>query len=422
MDDMSQAILTTCAVAPDGQATGNGSTVPINLATLVSIAATMWPGVTINLAAGQYGSVVLTLSGNPQSRIFLSASGRAILGALTVSTDYLEFRGIEFCSTAWTDRGVSNPGASQSVSVGAGGNHVRFVNCIFHDLGTGLIADLLTQDCEFYGCLFYYCGYNSNQGHGLYLGNRTGRKRIEDCIFWANFSYNLHGYSEQEGNLKGIDVIGCTSICAGLPLGLYQVNLFLGGAGQCVVEDCILTDNMSYHKDALHGGAGLRLGFGTAGSRNCQIVDNYIIGGAHALSLQNPQGNTVTGNTFAGALQFVTSSAYPDNTYIADATVIGDCFFLLANKYDVRLANLTIYNQAQAETVAVDVSSVYQDGDVINVHNVEDYFTDIQILTVAGGQVVVNMQAENRTVATPQGWTAPATTFPRFGCFRLERQ
>jgi len=53
--------------------------------------------------------------------------------------------------------------------------------------------------------------------------------------------------------------------------------------------------------------------------------------------------------------------------------------------------------------------------------NVQDYWNDTQTLDITAGHITVNMQAVNRTVETPVGWTAPATTFPQFGAFVLEK-
>jgi hypothetical protein len=58
----------------------------------------------------------------------------------------------------------------------------------------------------------------------------------------------------------------------------------------------------------------------------------------------------------------------------------------------------------------------------VKAYNVQDYFTDIQTLTITAGVITVNMQAANRTVATPVLWTAPAKTFPQFGAFILVKQ
>jgi hypothetical protein len=43
-------------------------------------------------------------------------------------------------------------------------------------------------------------------------------------------------------------------------------------------------------------------------------------------------------------------------------------------------------------------------------------------LTITAGVITVNMQAANRSVATPVGWTAPAKVFPQFGSFVLVKQ
>jgi alkylation response protein AidB-like acyl-CoA dehydrogenase len=83
---------------------------------------------------------------------------------------------------------------------------------------------------------------------------------------------------------------------------------------------------------------------------------------------------------------------------------------------------LTVYNQAQANTVNVDVSSVFGASGTVKAYNAQDYFSDVQTLTITAGVITVNMQAANRTVATPDGWVAPAKTFPDFGAFVLIKQ
>jgi len=49
---------------------------------------------------------------------------------------------------------------------------------------------------------------------------------------------------------------------------------------------------------------------------------------------------------------------------------------------------------------------------------VQDYFNDIQVLPIKGGVVGIDMV--HRTVSSPVGWNAPASTFPQFGAFVLE--
>jgi hypothetical protein len=94
---------------------------------------------------------------------------------------------------------------------------------------------------------------------------------------------------------------------------------------------------------------------------------------------------------------------------------------LRGNEHDTNRANLVIYNQAEADTIDVDVSAIFGQSGTVQARNVQDYFVDIQTLTITAGVITVNMQAANRTVATPVQWTAPATTFPLFGCLVLTK-
>lgn len=130
---------------------------------------------------------------------------------------------------------------------------------------------------------------------------------------------------------------------------------------------------------------------------------------------------TLADNNLWGNLNEFVQGDYPTNTYGTFANT-PDAVYLFGNVYDINRAQLAIINkQALADNVAVDVSSLFNDGDTITARNVQDYWGDTQSLVVSGGNITVNMQAVNRTVATPQGWTPPASTFPTFGCFVLER-
>ena len=93
------------------------------------------------------------------------------------------------------------------------------------------------------------------------------------------------------------------------------------------------------------------------------------------------------------------------------------------NEYDTDRGQLAVYNWDLSDTVSVDVSSIYNVDDVIKAHNAQDYDGDVQSLVVApDGTLTIDMQAANRSVEAPVGWAAPATTFPQFGTFVLERQ
>jgi hypothetical protein len=113
------------------------------------------------------------------------------------------------------------------------------------------------------------------------------------------------------------------------------------------------------------------------------------------------------------------------STYI-DTAPVGLKVFVRPNRYTSGRGNIIIYNWDQASVVNVDVSSVLASGDTYELHNVQDYFGDIQTGVYAGGTMAINMTG--RTRAKPIGYdqTAPwyhdplqQNTFPKFGAFVL---
>jgi hypothetical protein len=169
-------------------------------------------------------------------------------------------------------------------------------------------------------------------------------------------------------------------------------NFLLGAdSGQADVSSFVA--NMSYGADGLQ--------FYGDGAINVTLADNYM-----------PDGKTGTYSAISESSNYW-------------GAAIGNQVFVRPNSYQSDRANVTIYNQAEADTVSVDLSAVIglQVGDSVSVRNVQNYFVDIQTLTLdMNKKITVNMQAANRTVSTPVQWTLPATTFPKFGCFVLEKQ
>ncbi|HEU4340992.1 MAG TPA: hypothetical protein VFU31_05425, partial [Candidatus Binatia bacterium] len=194
----------------------------------------------------------------------------------------------------------------------------------------------------------------------------------------------------------------------------------IGGSGygstarNCTLKSCYLYD------DTQIGGL-------TSGCIDFTLQDCVIIGNVKMLYFGNLP--TITDNKFYGTVAIKDGNnggqvvdhktLFPNNEYLS---AVPGAAYLRANAYDATRANLTIFNGSQANTIEVDVSSIYPNGTQVQAINVQDYFNDIQNLTVAAGKITVNMQAENRTIAAPQGWTAPATVFPSFGCFVLVKQ
>lgn len=331
-------------------------------------------------------------------------NGRAkIDGSITWRGNNLLAKNLEIIDLDFLTRTTATSGSNPpDIPVNQGMNifpecyNIIFVNCIIHDCRQGFYVDFRAQNIEFNGCIIFnngWIGPDRWHGHGAYIQNQNGGVKLKNCIIFNQAGYGVHAYGEIGQYLDNIIIDGCTCFKNGeFGVGTTANNILVGGYG-IVANNVVLRNNMTYGNTK-----GVNIGY-NGGATGVVLTDNYFPDGIKKV---NATIDTETGNHYGPAT--------------------GNQAFLIANDYDTNRANLTIYNEAGSDTVNMDVSSVFNVGDSINAINVQDYFVDIQSLTVAGdGTIPVDMQAANRSVVAPQGLTAPATTFPDFGCFVLER-
>lgn len=404
---------------------------PWNLYTLCN-GAQIAPGDTVYLRAGTYsGNWNFGRNGESGNRITVKpypGEHVEIDGYLTISGNYVDWIGMEHFDSDYTDRSVG----ADAVGVQLTGDYSRLVNCVLHDFPQGTTTTQATVGCEWVGCIIYHCGWDDNLGHGLYLQNAGPvQKRIAGCVVFDNFGYNLHLYGSSS-QINDFLVEDNIAFNAGSPESSihYYVNIFVGG--HVPFNDPEVRNNASWFspQEGKDGGAHIQIGYGSGNTvTNAVITGNWLGGGADGAAIDTASIKliscvpaTLSGNTAYGQHDGFTPGDYPDNTFGTTAADVPDTVKLYANETDSDRAHVAIFNaQALANAVAVDVSGVFANGDTITARNVQDYWNDTQSLTVSGGSITLNMQASNRTVATPQGWTAPATTFPAFGAFVLER-
>jgi len=345
-------------------------------------------------------SHVITLDGESGRLITiraLSGTRPKLNGSITFNGSYYTIRDLEFFWDGWTTRETAQAGSSPTdidlKTMNGIGPSLKLINCIIHDLSSPYFPEEMSG-LEIYGCIIYHIGWigsDRGHGHGLYLHNQTTTKNIKDCIIFDNFGWGIHAYAPTGERLKNFNFIGNICFNAGV-LASDSYKNFLFGADSGQADTASFIENMSY------GAGGLQ--FYGDGAINITLTDNYI-----------PDGKTGT----------YTAVSESGNYYGPD---VGNQVFVRPNDYQSDRANVTIYNQDGLDSITVDLSSVagLSAGDTVSVHNVQDYFVDIQSLIVAGdGTIAVDMQAVNRSVATPVGWAAPATTFPDFGAFVLEK-
>lgn len=399
------------------------------------------------------GNITITRGSNDDTHPiqFIAYPGeRPIINGATlkINAPNVWFYGIEFDDTTFTSRTstqeTSGPtdidGRTLTGSDSSSGG-VKYIACHMRNGRHGGGGAVNALGTEWNACHFYYNGWKSpanSYGHGLYPQNDSPIKYIKKCIFHDNYGYGLHAYASG-GKLNNFYITHNTSFCNGSLWGEFYGNLFIGGVD---FNNLNYLNNLTYYtSDYINGGH--QIGYGLHTISGVIVKNNIFAREASGLIfiLKNVAPDEMTGNQFFGDISGFLSDDYPSNTY-GSAGTYGDQSIVYAHDYvlidadgdgikdkivsvdgshQADRANATIYNQSAADTVNLDVSAIFPDGTDLNVHNCQDYFGDIQNLTVASGLIAIDMQVDNRTVEIPVGASAPPKTFPNFGCFVLER-
>jgi len=385
---------------------------------------------TLLLRGGTYtGNVATNIKGKANNLVTIKPyPGEHVIisGEIMDNSSYVIWEDIEITDTSYATRDTPNPGSvnpwgySSGIESHAPGS--KYINCVIHDIpdnGIGWMEEAIGSFC--YGCLIYYNGWQApdrGHGHGLYVQNKTDYKTISNCVIHNNFETGFKFYGSAEAHLNNLLVYNNTSYCNN---GLYLLpgtinhswNFMIGGYGD--VHSVDIRNNTTFHIPGA-GKQKICLGINTGGHLyEVKMVDNYFVEG------WGNEHNEDEGMPNGDLRGMVTFSEFSGN-YVGPA--VGDVVYVRPNDYKVGRANITIYNQALANTVDVDLSSVtgLSIGDHVYCHNTMDYFVDIQNLTLsASKKITVDMQAAHRTIAVPNTWTAPATTYPQFGAFIIEK-
>jgi hypothetical protein len=371
------------------------------------------------------------IQGNSIYPIFIDRHAKErpiITGRFNVNNPYLYIKNLEFAKATYDPRDEADGACDEATWLDIyGGGYIKIINSIIHDFSYGIVSG--QPEIEINGCIIYHTGWEEETykaGHGIYIGNTDASKKItiKNCIIFDTWGFGIHCYGESvdvcNADINGNIVFNSGSLAT---YGGRRTNILLGCTGLALPRTGKVRNNCSYYPDLLSG-TGIQVGLGAAGSADIEITNNYSAGGLYAAAIRAPVRPTVTGNTFIGGLQYFTAEDYADNIYAAAFPESGSKIVVYPLNYQLGRAHVAVYNWALANTVDVDLTSVtgLTVGDTVSVHNAQDYFTDIQTLTIAAGKIItVNMQAVNRTVATPVNWAAPATTFPRFGAFVVEK-
>lgn len=305
-------------VAPDGRATGAGTYAdPVDISTALGGGSPVQPGGSVLLRGGTYrGAFTSELVGTADRPIIVrSLPGEwAVLDAgstpattLTVRGSDTWFRDFEVTRSD-PDRVTDEPGshpASLSRGTGDGvavfGPRTKLINLIVHDNGNGIGHWQPAIDAEIYGVISFnngWIGPDRPHGHGIYVQNRLGTKKIQNTVVFNNFRYGILGYGVN-AHVSGLHFDGLTSFENGAPAAEPATSMLLGAKEH--PSDDIVVSNSTFYSSALDFD-NVRLGFNReVESQAATLRDNAFVGGSPALSVNNWREVTATDNLVLGS-------------------------------------------------------------------------------------------------------------------------
>ncbi len=436
------AIATDFYVTPAGTSDGDGSAErPWSLARALEHPTSVKPGDTIWLRAGTYvGPFVSQLRGTPEKpivvrqypgeRVTLDGNYGGNEFTLNVRARHAWFWGLEVTNSdltrSTTAEGSPSPaGRGTGVALLSPGS--KLINMVIHDAAQGVISNDAAPDGEINGCLIYYNGWDApdrGHGHGIYVQNETGIKRVIDNIIFQQFGWGIHGYTEG-GELDNMYFEGNTAFNNGLlsDVSGARTNFLIGASGAPapdpessakVAKNTSLVRNYSYFSGT--GGVAANLGY-NKGIASPTLLDNYLIGGSTSLALVNAfRPITMTGNTLLGKLSGFESTEFPGNTYLSSRPT-GTRVFVRPNDYEPGRANITVYNWDRAGTVGVSLKGILEAGTAYEVRNAQNFYGPPVLSGVYDGSASLQLPMTGMVPATPVGLPTPSGTGPDFQVF-----
>lgn len=465
-------------VAPDGTPQGDGSRErPWDLATALKPHPAIQPMDTVWMRKGLYrGSFVSRLKGAPNApvilraypgeRVVLDGADRPAQTILRIEGAWAWYWGLEILD--------SNPyrGSAEKDAAPGGRGHgldihgpdVKAINCIIHDVGTGVGFWRPAINSELYGLIIYNGGWRApdrTHGPSIYTQNKDGVKSIRDNILFNTMRHNLQLYGSASTFLDNYQLQGNIN---------FNGRWLTGGGGP--MKNITFEENLFYKNTA-------EFGYINKQNENLRIRNNYLPAPVSILGWDRMEvtGNTMfipgraaaaltiethfpavlsesifNGNTFvvSGAGQQIatviriaedkskTTARYPLSQWQAelkfdlDSTLaiypqgVPDAprVFVRRNHYEPDRGHVVIYNWPGRDVVEVDLSAMApREGDRWELRNVQNYFEEAVSGVYEGGPIRVRMTGW--TAANPIGEDKPIApaTFPEFGVFvlKLER-
>jgi hypothetical protein len=334
------------------------------------------------------------------------------------------FWGLEITSSS-SNRVSEEPGSAPSdmtrgdgVAIAQDTGHgvgTRLINLVIHDTRQGIGFWTEAEDSEVHGCLIYYNGWKGPDrahGHGIYVQNAAGTKRITGNLIFSGFAYGIHAFGDA-ARVDNLTIEDNILFGNGITSHGREPN-FLLGSGSAPARSLLFRRNLLYHR--LPGGPSGGFWIGYDGCTGAAVTENYAAGNdilencASGLDLRD---NTFYYHSFSG----ISEMQYPENTFTT-ARPSGVRVFVRPNAYEPGRANIAVYNWDLAATTRIDLSPVLPAGTAYEIKNAQDFFGPPVVSGVyAGGEVTLPIGA--LPVAAAVGASAPEPTGPEFNAFVL---
>jgi hypothetical protein len=420
-------------VTVEGNPQGDGSNAkPWDLGTALAQPSAVKPGDTIRLAAGTYaGTFSSRLTGAPGRPIIVRAApeARATIDCrpigdrpalLTVEGAHVRFQDLEVtCSERRRTTAISG---SWPIDINRGGfhcraSHAQFVNLVVHDCLSGFGFWSEGEGGEIYGSIITHNGWQGPDrahGHGIYVQNIAGTKRLVDNIIGDQFGYGIHAYGSKKASLRGLHVEGNILFDNG-SLGARDraPNLLVGGDSPA--GDITVVDNLMYQ--SRFAGTNVQLGYGVPNDdvrfernyvagfvrvlpwRKLMVRDNTFLGETSLIELRRAADDSEGGLTwdenrylsaekkFAPLTAFsgekVTANGWKEwqakarldeNGEYEKTAPKGVHVVVRPNKYEPGRANVAVVNWDRVEAIDVDLSQVLKSGQAYRVVNARNFY------------------------------------------------
>jgi hypothetical protein len=372
--------------APGGKGIECARGAPCSLAfALSSNHSPLAPGDTLWLRGGIYrGTFKSYLHGTadfpvivrqiPGERAIIDGGNSNSTGILTIIGTYTWFWGFEIMSSdpirvssqanSWPTDIPRGEGVVFDQAPGHGVG-TKLINLVIHDTRQGISFWKEAEDSEISGCIIFDNGWDGPpddraHGHGIYVQNQTGTKRISDNIIFHQFSHGIHAYGSRFGPVMNLNIEGNILFDNGVPSAFgMERNVLVGGGS--VAQNIKFVNNYTY-------GGTTKFGY-TARVDALTVEDNYL---ATRVEMNAPKASVHKNTLLQKALNGFSADEYPDNVYLANPPT-GLHVFIERNHYESHRATIVVYNWDKKRSVSLDLSQMLTLGEPFEIRDVQNY-------------------------------------------------